>query len=302
MAGLAGQVALLHVHCAERGSVLRKAIFLLLGKLLHVPVVLHLHGAEFEKFYLWLPGPLRAVVRALLRQADRIVVLGSDADNLCANTLGVSRTNVRIAHNGTFLPHPRPRGGTGCRVLFAGTLGARKGLADLLTAIADLRLAGQRWELDIAGPGNAESFRAQAEEIGILPRIRFHGWLPPEQTQILMHEADLLVLPSRNEGLPMVILEAMAHGLAVIATPVGSVADAVQDGVTGLLVRPGDTEELARALLRLIPDSALRRAMGEAGRARVARHFTVTRQNDTLEAIFAPLLAQSLTIAARAVP
>ncbi|MGC9398865.1 MAG: glycosyltransferase [Anaerolineae bacterium] len=103
---------------------------------------------------------------------------------------------------------------------------------------------------------------------------------------------DVFVLPSLWEGLPLALLEAMAAGLPVVATRVGGVPEVVVDGVTGLLVPPRDPHALADAILRLLRDPALRRRMGEAGRARVAAHFSVEQMVRKIEALYEQLLAQ----------
>jgi glycosyltransferase involved in cell wall biosynthesis len=288
--GLTGRMALLHLHCAERGSVMRKGILLLLGKLLGAKVVLHMHGAEFQPFYDGLAAPLRATLRWVVRRADSIVVLGTAWQTYYVGHLGLCADKVLVAHNGVDLPAAPAAAHNTCRLLFAGVLGERKGLGDLLAALDDARLQPLGWWLDVAGNGDPTPFRRQAMARNLVGRVRFHGWLPPSEMTSLMQGADILVLPSHHEGLPLVVLEAMAHGLAVVTTPVGSVQDAVVDGSTGLLVPPGDPAALAGVLAQLMAEPDLRRRIGCAARVHVARGFTVRRQNETLQAIFAPLL------------
>ncbi len=105
-----------------------------------------------------------------------------------------------------------------------------------------------------------------------------------------LRDCDLLVLPSHIEALPMVVLEAMSHQRAVLATSVGSVADAVEDGVTGLLVPPREVPALTGALERLIRDPALRREFGAAGRRRYERDFTISVMNAALADLFAEVI------------
>ena len=288
---LGRRVAVLHLHCAERGSVLRKGLLLLLGKACGVPVVLHMHGAEFPQFFAALPPPARAVLRAVLARADAVVVLGAEWRRFFITVVGLAAARVHVIANGVALPPApiEPPAGEPCRLLFAGNLGPRKNLAGLLAALADPRLAALDWTLDIAGDGDAEAHRAAAAATGIAARLRFHGWLGPTPMAALLARAAVLVLPSRDEGLPMAILEAMAQGLAVVATPVGAIPEAVRDGETGLLVPPGDDARLAGALCRLVADPALRRRLGAAGRAAIAREFSLGRQNDRLAALFAAL-------------
>ena len=102
----------------------------------------------------------------------------------------------------------------------------------------------------------------------------------------LLETLDVVALPSWTEGLPLVLLEAMARGRPVVATPVGGTPELVTDGETGLLVPPRDPEALAEALRRVLDDPELARRLGEAGRARVAERFTAAEQEQRMLEIY----------------
>ena len=180
--------------------------------------------------------------------------LGTTYREYFINVVALDARRVEIVFNGVPDPdvqRPVPRQAT-CELLFAGVLNERKGLQDLLTALASDRLRQAPWHLSIAGNGDDTPFRNQSEMSGLADKVTFLGWLPPPKMHDLFAASDVLVLPSRNEGLPMVIVEAMASGLAVISTPVGSIGDAVVEGVNGLLVPPKDVDALATALATVI--------------------------------------------------
>ena len=109
--------------------------------------------------------------------------------------------------------------------------------------------------------------RAAVERAGLGDRISVPGWVGPAQVEALLRAANILVLPSFSENLPMSVIEALAHGAAVVCTPVGALPEFIEHERTGLIVKPGDVEGLASALDRLIEDSDLRRRLGEAGKA-----------------------------------
>jgi glycosyltransferase involved in cell wall biosynthesis len=165
-----------------------------------------------------------------------------------------------------------PRTGYGQRVLFIGRLDAVKGVPVLLDAFAALRAAVPGARLTLVGDGpDRAGLEAAAAALG--EAVRFTGYLSQQAVAAELDAHDVLVLPSFAEGVPVVLMEAMASRLPVIATRVGGVAELVEDGVSGFLVPPGDPESLTERLGRLLADPELCRRMGVAGRAAVeARH------------------------------
>ena len=111
----------------------------------------------------------------------------------------------------------------------------------------------------------SEGARGTVAELGIQHRVQFLGWQP--HVEQVLRAADIVVLPSLSEGLPMAILEAMACAAPIVATPVGGIPEAITDGVTGLLVPPSDAGALADAIARLLRDRALARPPGRARHA-----------------------------------
>jgi len=130
-----------------------------------------------------------------------------------------------------------------------------------------------------------------AEELGVQDSLVVRGHVPTELLVDELRSADVLLHSSLSEGVPTVVLEAMACELPVVVTDVGGVREAVTDGVKGLLVPPRDPAALADALERLWLDPDLRARLGRAGRERVLREFTLERQLDSLDSIYRSLIA-----------
>lgn len=224
----------------------------------------------------WLPGELDAMHRRTL-WLNRLIVRQAVA--ALANSRGLRDlaapsfpgVDIGVLANGVDTRLYRPpavRGHTGpARLIFVGRITTQKGLDLLIETLATPSLAGRHWELDVVGTGPMlDVYTARAAALGLAPRIRFHGWLGRAETAALYRGADILAFPSRYEGMPNVVLEAMASGLAIVSTRIAGTEELIEDGRNGLLVAPDDPAAFAVALRRVIDDGDLRRQLGEAAR------------------------------------
>ena len=175
-------------------------------------------------------------------------------------------------------------------LVFLGYLSARKGVPELLEALAGPALAALPWRATLAGGGPVDEFRARAIALGLADRVAFPGWIDQPSASALCAAADILVLPSHAEGLAMSILEGLAHGLAVVATPVGAHAEVIEPEQSGLLVPPGDVAALAAALARVVGDPALREHLRAAARHRFLDRFDVRSYASSLARLHVGLL------------
>jgi glycosyltransferase involved in cell wall biosynthesis len=188
--------------------------------------------------------------------------------------------------------HPVP--GEPCHLVFLGYLSARKGVPDLLKALASSPLKHLRWRATLAGGGPIDEYRNLAKDLGILDSISFPGWVDERHASELCSNAEVLVLPSHAEGLSMSVLEGLAHGLTVITTPVGAHSEVIEPDVSGILVPPGDVAALADALVRVIEDESLRTRLSRGARARFLEKFDVRRYAARLEQLHADLFGPQL--------
>jgi colanic acid/amylovoran biosynthesis glycosyltransferase len=188
---------------------------------------------------------------------------------------------------------PRAPAATGrLRALCVAGLKDYKGHPVLLDALAG-DPALDRVDLDIVGDGPARrSLEERADALGLGDRVTFHGALPEPAVTDMLGRADLFVLPSvvtpdgTSEGLPVVLIEALAAGVPAVATRVTGVPELIRDGETGLLAEPGSVADLRRAIKALLADPAAARARAEAGRAFVERHHDGERSAAALKLLF----------------
>jgi glycosyltransferase involved in cell wall biosynthesis len=259
---------IVHAHMTTRGSALRKSMLCALAQFLGAKIVVHQHGADFDAFFQTLPGLVRALLGAILRRSHAVIVLGDSARRFFAAEVGIAPERLlRIPNGVPRIPSSRVqvRDAAEPLLLFLGRLGDRKGVPELLAALGTAELRSRPWRAVLAGDGEVDRFRASVDQLGMAGRVEVRGWQSRQETSELLERASILVLPSRHEALPVAILEALSFGVAVIATPVGSIPDFLRDGIDALLTPPGDPEQLARAVIALLDDPGKRAELAANG-------------------------------------
>lgn len=254
---------------------------LLVSWLKGIPYLLSLRGGDVPGFMgkeLALAHKLtRPLTKRVWSAASTIIVNSEGLHELAQRTLPNRR--FEIVPNGIDLEHFHPvekadESDLKVEFLFVGRLVGQKGLSYLLRSLANVEPHFlQRIEVELVGSGpEDEHLRLLCSHLGLQNVVRFPGWVP--RTDIVQHyqEADVFVLPSLDEGMPNVVLEAMACGNAIVATDIRGNRELVQDGVNGLLAPPADTAALTQALQTLTCDAAMRKRMGMKSRELISRY------------------------------
>jgi colanic acid/amylovoran biosynthesis glycosyltransferase len=202
---------------------------------------------------------------------------------------------LRVVHCGVdpavYTPATRPDDGT-FRVLSVGRLVSAKGHGVLLEGVAIAARNGVPIELTIVGDGpRRDRLEALTAELGLGEQVTFAGAIAQDRLPAMFAAADAFCLPSFAEGLPVVLMEAMATGLPAVTTGVMGIPELVVDDENGLLVPPGRADLVADALVRLARDPELRARLGRAGRARVVAAFDIRREARRLHDLFAEFAA-----------
>ncbi len=201
---------------------------------------------------------------------------------------------VHIIHCGVEPARLRPvdHQGAGDHLIFVGRVIEQKGLVVLFEAMDQLIPERPGLRLTVVGDGpHRQALADRAAAMGLGDRVDFVGAKSQDEVVEILAEADLFVLPSYAEGVPVVVMEALGSGLPVVATFVGGMAELVEDGVTGFLVRPTDPDQLADRIGRLVDDPELRRKLGRAGRDKVATQFDASAEARRLGSLFDDFLA-----------
>lgn len=285
LAILRKDVDIIHIHFSERGSTLRKSILILVGLLFRQSIILHAHGATYREFYNGLPVPVKKILTFLFKRC-RIITLSKSWQNYYTSSFCLHESRVSVLYNPVDMPSNMPyrQGRKHLKLVFLGRIGKRggaldiaksfmsfpkqdKGAFDLINAFATLPESDrQDVELVMAGNGDLDVANQLIKDLHLTDKITILDWIDSEQRDKLLAAADIFILPSYNEGLPMSMLESMAWGLPVIVTPVGGIPEVIVDHQNGLLVEPGVQDQLVKAMQSLIRDESLRLSLGAAGR------------------------------------
>jgi colanic acid/amylovoran biosynthesis glycosyltransferase len=291
------QPRLIHAHFGRGG-----ALALPIARRLGIPLVVTYHGGDATKDKHYrrqlLPTLYQRRLEQLKREAAAIICVSDFIrDSLLsrgfpADKLKVIRYGIETASTETenvAVPEPY--------ALFVGRFVEKKGINHLLAAIRLLRAEGRTLPLVLIGDGPLDqSLKAEAADLG---DVRFLGWQNQDSVRRWMRHALALCVPSvvaregDAEGLPNVVLEAMAQSVPVIGSRSAGIGEAIDDTVTGLLVPPGDPPALAAALARLIDDPTGRHAMARAARQRAVDHFSAVAQSRLLEATMLAIIGQA---------
>jgi glycosyltransferase involved in cell wall biosynthesis len=267
-------LGVVHLQVATGWSVERDLLLALAARWCRIPVVMQFHGADQRGDYEESGRFQQAMYRRLINISSYNMALGGRA----ARWLEELAPSVPVMVVPNFAAVPAevvPLPGTPGGLVFVGRLGERKGIFDLLEALVLLGADGEAPDLMVVGDGDIDGVKARVESSEILRRhVTVCGWRSGSEVAELLNESWALVLPSYAEGLPMAVLEAMAAGRPVISTRVGEVEDAVTDGVSGLLVEPGDVPALADAIRRVLGDREWAAVLGRQGRATAEERFT----------------------------
>tara|TARA_B100001059_G_scaffold25570_1_gene20551 strand:- start:1622 stop:2674 length:1053 start_codon:yes stop_codon:yes gene_type:complete len=254
-----------HIH---GGSVLRKSYYALWLKLFRIPTIYQNHAANLDSYYKNADGFKKTYLDYVFNLYELRLCLGSYWENTLNKVMD---KKWDVLYNPVPELHLNNTAHDTCNFTFMGELSERKGIKDLIHAFAKSENDNAR--LLVAGNGDIHSLVTLCSELGISEKVEFLGWINKDQKLDLLARTDVVVLPSYAEGLPMSILEAMSVGLPVITTPVGAVEDAITHNEHGLLVKPGNVDQISSALSELAQSSDKRTQLGEAAKVKFLKCF-----------------------------
>ena len=254
---------ILHIHCASKGSFYRKSIVLLIGKWQKKKIIMHMHGGGFKDFY-YRNELNKIYIRAILGLADKIICLSEEWNKFYS--IDMNLQNTIIVENSVEIKKDcikRNFGGK-IRLLFMGKICNEKGIFELINFLStNEKFKEGKIQLSICGIGEDLRIKELISKQPYQTHIQYHGWVEGEKKEALIKESDVYILPSHFEGVPISILEAMAHAKPIIATNVGGIPSLVRNEYNGWIIEPCELNTLDSIFDKIFEDPELLEKLGK---------------------------------------
>lgn len=276
-----------HMHMSYKGSFTRKWYLHRLGYFFKVKDIIHLHGSEFEKWYMGASEGKKKKIRRLLSECSSFIALGKEWRDVVLRIAPDAK--VTVIENGIDIPETMVAWNDECcKILFLGVLIPRKGVSDLLQAIKQIKDRNKMGTIYfiIAGIGEEESkLKSMVSNLKLEDCVEFTGWVTGKTKQELLKNCQIMVSPSYNEGLPISILEAASYGMPIISTDVGDISSVVRDRQNGILIEPGDVCALADGILAVAEEKMFQK-MSKESRRIIEESFSIQSFYSKLSEIY----------------
>ncbi len=286
------RIDIVHIHAAANASFERATIFIRLAKRFGKRVILHEHAADFVEYYN--SAQNKQAITDTINSCDKMIVL-SERWRDYFTSIGVRPDLITQLNNivsPATMASVQRNTSSQLNLLYLGEVSRRKGCLDLLQALADHHndFVG-RLHLSIGGNIVDVDMHDFINRHNLSDIVSYEGWVSGDKKAQLLADADIYILPSYNEGLPIAILEALAHSHPVISTPVGGIPEIITDGVNGTLVNAGDTDAIASAIKRYLDNRELIASQGREALRSVGPYLPETVMK-SLTDIYRSLLNQ----------
>lgn len=289
---------LVHIHSSFGSSFYRKLPFIYTAYWTKKPIINHIHGADFDAFYLNTSEKKRKLIKKAYNRCSVLLALSAEWKECFTHI--VPEHKITILENYSFLHKVamEQRINRKCNntVLFLGELGKRKGCYDIPAVLEQVVKEVPDVKFILGGTGSEAdeaSINKLFQEKGIADHVVFPGWVRGEVKDMLLREADVFFLPSYNEGMPMSVLDAMGYGLPVVSTNVGGIPKIVHDGENGYCCNAGEIKEFSKNIIRLLQDYNKRTTFSKKSFDMVTNKHSLENHLQMLEQIYTKVLLKN---------
>lgn len=253
-----------YIHTASYNSFYRKSLFIAMCYLLNKKVILHIHPSYFFTFLSHFKGLKKRVLFFALRKVDSFVVLTREMQSnikslFPGKEVYVLRNSVNLKAMINKNGFVRDRN----RLLYLGWYNKEKGVYDLVDAVQMLVEQGSNIEMNFFGTKEVNQLRKYVEEKGLTGKIRVNGWANDDEKLKALYTSAMLILPSHTEGIPNVILEAMATKTPIVSTLVGGLKEVLENGENAIITEPQNPLDLSEKISTCLKNEMLRKKIAE---------------------------------------
>ena len=283
------RIKIVHIHGSKKGSFYRKLVFIFMAKLFHKKVVYHQHAGEFQDYYD--QSAHKKIIVNIINRCDKLVVLSQSWENFYLN-IGVSKEKIDVLNNIVTPPDfvPARQSDGKLHLLYLGEIKNAKGTYDLLNVLkTNKEIFKDKILLRVGGIVVDGDFNAIISEKDLSPFIQYEGWVSGSKKTECLEWADVFILPSYYEGLPISILEAMSYSQPVIATNVGGIPEFLRSHENGILIEPGNLEQIKNAILYFVENPEKISEYGKKA-CKAVQPFFPDKVFEKLNAIYQELL------------
>lgn len=284
-----------HIHSSFGPSFYRKMPFIYMAAIAKVPIVNHIHGADFESFYLNADSKKKQKIKAVYNKCTLLIALSEEWKQNLSKI--VPEDKIEVVENYSILHeevlNERLERKSNQIVLFLGELGKRKGCYDIPDVADKVAKVFPNVKFVLAGAGTAqdeEEIKKNFLNKGLSNNVVFPGWVRGEEKSEWLKKADVFFLPSYNEGMPMSVLDAMGYGLPVVSTNVGGIPKIVRNGENGICCNVADVEEMAQGIINLLFDEQQRKCAAKASMEIVKKAYSLEKHLQCIKEIYENIL------------
>lgn len=289
---------IVHIHSSFGPSFYRKMPFICMASWAKIPIINHIHGADFDEFYVNASENKREKIRKVYSKCSLLIALSEEWKERLSQIVPSEKVVVIENYSTLHGDALKQRMERNCNniVLFLGELGKRKGCYDIPSVIKIVKESVPAVRFVLAGAGSEadeKNIKQLIEDKGVRDNTVFPGWVRGEEKDRLLRDADVFFLPSYNEGMPMSVLDAMGYGLPIVSTNVGGIPKIVHDGENGYCCQPGDIEALSEGLIDLLCDMKRRKAFSEGSMKKIKSKYSLEYHIGLLESLYENVVISS---------
>lgn len=279
---------LVHIHSSFGPSFYREIPFIYMALCSRVPIINHIHGADFDKFYVKASDKKKKLIKKIYGKCNRLIALSEEWKEQLSKI--VPAEQITIIENYSILHEDslQDRLNRPCnnQVLFLGELGRRKGCYDIPVVVKQVAGKIPSVKFILCGAGSKtdeEAIRKLIDENGVDKNTEFPGWVRGNKKDKILRESDVFFLPSYNEGMPMSILDAMGYGLPIVSTNVGGIPKIVHNGENGFCCEVGDVDTFSNNIVSLLSNQKERMHASQKSIYIIKKKYSLANHLNLLE-------------------